>query len=240
VFDRKTDYPCAVTSSDDAGLVEGIRWCLARKADGESLTLWVPLKASLSHNDRLASLSKQPSVHTITGRGMQFVRGGPVLVAWPRMDDLGEIQRSAARITALCVVSWNDDEIRPWVRAVKPQILGDGTAWENDEEADLDRVVLEAMKSMTGMVNHNNTISAGYEKDVVVSMLLALRDQGYVLDGAAIQGWALANGWSGQNPQRLADYVRDINNGKRPRARRILREDFVERLRRRLAGEDDD
>src|SRR5690242_13635515 len=43
VFDRKTDYPCAVTSHDDAGLVEGIRWCINHKVDDEALTLWVPL-----------------------------------------------------------------------------------------------------------------------------------------------------------------------------------------------------
>jgi hypothetical protein len=66
----------------------------------------------------------------------------------------------------------------------------------------------------------------------------ALRDSGYVLDAGTIQGWALANGWTGKNPQRpLADYVRDINSGKRPHARRIHREDFVEQLRRRVAGE---
>jgi hypothetical protein len=241
VFDRKTDYPCAVTSHADAGLAEGIRWCINHKVDNEPLTLWVPLKSSLRHNDRIANLSRQPWVETITGRGMSFVRGGPVLATWPRMDDIGEIQRSAARITALCVVAWNDDEIRPWVRAVKPAILGNGSAWEQDlyPEHDLDPVAVEALKTMTMMINHNNTISAGYEKDIVVSTLLALRSHGYRLDSDLAQGWALANGWSGKNPQRLADYIRDINNGKTPSARTILRDDFVERLRREAAREDE-
>jgi hypothetical protein len=37
-------------------------------------------------------------------------------------------------------------------------------------------VVLEAMKSLTLTVNHNNTIQAGFEKDQGVRTLLALHD----------------------------------------------------------------
>lgn len=241
MFDRTIDYPCAVTSSDDAGLVAGIRWCIDQKTDSGPLTLWVPLKRSLGNNNRIGSLSQQSWVRTITGRGMSFVHGGPVLAAWPRMDDIGEIQRSASRIAALCVVAWNEQEIRPWVRAIKPEILGDGSAWEQDEDdvEDLDPVIIESLESITLMINHNNTISAGYEKDVVVSTLLALRKGGYRMDGEAAQGWALANGWSGKNPQRLADYIRDINSGKTPRVRMVLRDDFVGRMERRAAGEED-
>ncbi|GAA5152322.1 MULTISPECIES: hypothetical protein [Amycolatopsis] len=89
------------------------------------------------------------------------------------------------------------------------------------------------MKSLTKTINHSNTISAGFEKDMVVGTLLALHDAGVPMDGEAMQGRALANGWSGKNPQRLAQYVRDINAGKRPRSRRVLRTDYVESLRER-------
>jgi hypothetical protein len=132
-------------------------------------------------------------------------------------------------------VTWNDDAIRPWVSAVRPAVLGDGSAWK-DLTPELDVVVVEAMKSLTRTVNHNNTISAGHEKDMVVGTLLALRDAGIRMDGEAMQGWALANGWSGKNPARLAQYVQDINAGKRPRCRRVLRADYVDYLRRRAEG----
>jgi hypothetical protein len=51
------------------------------------------------------------------------------------------------------------------------------------------------------------------------------------MDGGAMQGWALAHGWSGKNPQRLGKYVDDIKAGKRPQCRRVLRRDHVDTLR---------
>jgi hypothetical protein len=102
VFDHKTYYPTAVTSDDDAGLVDGMQWCVERLGDGDSLTLWVPLKSSLSHNRLIGDLSRKPWVRTITGRGMSFVHGGPVLAAWPRMADIGEIQPRGSRRCASC------------------------------------------------------------------------------------------------------------------------------------------
>mgnify|MGYP000845404323 CR=1 FL=1 len=51
-----------------------------------------------------------------------------------------------------------------------------------------------------------------------------------------ITTWALANGWSGQNPALLAKYVKDINSGKRPRCSRVISSDYVDHLRERVAG----
>lgn len=94
------------------------------------------------------------------------------------------------------------------------------------------------MTSLTLTVNHNNTISAGFEKDMVVSTLLALTDARIPMDGEAMQAWAITHGWSGKYPQRLAKYVQDINAGKRPRCSRVLRADNIGHLRQRaVAGE---
>jgi hypothetical protein len=103
------------------------------------------------------------------------------------------VQYGGRGIRALCVITWNEDAIRPWVSAVRPTVLGDRSAWE-DLTPELDPVVAEAIKSLTLTVNHNNTISAGFEKDMVVSSLLALHDAGIRMDGEAMQGWTLANG----------------------------------------------
>lgn len=157
------------------------------------------------------------------------------------MDGIGELVRNSHGIRALCVITWYDDGIRPWVTATKATVLGDGSAWEG-LSPDLDPVVVEALKGLTLTINHNNTISAGFEKDQVVSVLLALRDARTPMDGEAMQGWALANGWSGKNPRRLAEYVRDINAGKRPRSKSAIRADYVDVLRERFetGGEEDD
>ncbi|MFH9236515.1 hypothetical protein ACH4KO_08490 [Streptomyces anulatus] len=239
MFDRDVTYPCAVASYDAEGVGAAIDWCCERMEDGDTLTVWTSLKSNLSNCSELEQLvSRHSNVEHITGRGGGFIRGnGPVLMAWPDMADIGKLaQYGGHHIRALCVITWNEDEIRPWVTAVRPSILGDGSAWE-ELTPELDPVVVEALKSLTLTVNHNNTISAGYEKDMVVTCLLALHDAGIPMDAEAMQGWALAHGWSGKNPERLAKYVEDINAGKRPRCRPMLRPDYVDSLRRRAADD---
>jgi hypothetical protein len=235
MFDRHADYPTAVASYDDEGVKAAIDWCCEHLEDGDTLTVWTSLKSNLRNCSQLEQLvSRHSNVKHVTGRGGGSVHDkGSVLMAWADMDDIGKlVQYSSKRIQALCVIAWNEDAIRPWVSAVRPTALGDGSAWE-DLTPELDPVVVEAMKGLTQMVNHNNAISAGADKDRVVSVLLALHDASVPMDGEAIQGWALANGWSGEDPKHLAKYVEDINAGKRPRCNRVLRADYIDELRRR-------
>jgi hypothetical protein len=240
MFDRNVDYPKAVASYDDEGLNAAIDWCCENMEDDDTLTVWTHLKSNLRNCPQLEQfVAHHRNVEHVTGRGGGYLRGtGPVLMAWPDMSDIGQLTQFGGRwVRALCVITWNEDAIRPWVSAVRPTILGDGSPWEDLTPA-LDDVVVEALKSLTQTVNHNNTISAGFEKDQVVGTLLALHDAGIGMDGEAIEGWALANGWSGKNPQRLGQYVREINAGKRPRCRQVVRADYVDVLRRRaVAGE---
>lgn len=233
----RADYPTAVASYDDEGMAAAIDWCVRHLQDGDTLSVWTSLKSNLRNCAELEQfvLRYRDVVH-ITGRGGGMPAGsGPVLMAWPDMDDIGELVRFSHGMRALCVVTWNADRIRPWVTALKPDILGDGTDWEY-LSPEPGPVVVEALKSLTLTVNPNNTISARFEKDRVVSVLLALRDAGVPMDVDAMQGWVLAHGWSGKNPERLAQYVRDINSGKRPRAQRVLNSDFVDRMRERAAA----
>ena len=118
-------------------------------------------------------------------------------------------------------------------------ILGDGSEWQ-DLTPQLDPVVIKAMESLTLTINHNNTIAAGYEKDDVVSVLLALHDAGIPMVGAAMQGWALAHGWSGETPKQLATSVQDINAGKRPRCNRVIGSDYIDHLREQVAARIED
>lgn len=242
MFDDAVDYPTAVASYDDEGMNEAIRWCASHMENGDTLTVWTKLKSNLRNCNELDRLvSRSSHVEHVTGRGGAYVRAhGPVLMAWPDMDDIGELVRfSSHMIRGLCVITWNADRIRPWVTLMRPDILGDGSEWE-DLAPDLDPVVIEAMKGLTLTINHNNTIAAGYEKDDVVSVLLALHDAGIPLDGDVMQGWALANGWSGKNPALLAQYVEGIKGGKRPRCNRIIPSDYIDHLRARVVAGDDD
>jgi hypothetical protein len=183
-------YQTAVASYDDDGGGAAINWCCDQIEDGDTLTVWTSLKANLRNCPELERfVTDHSNVTHVTGRGGASIRDtGPVLMAWPDTSDIGELVcYGGGRIRALCVITWNEDAIRPWVSAVRPTILGDESPW-HATVLELDLVVVEAMKSLTLLINHNNTISAGYEKDMVVSALLSLHDAGIHLDGDAMQG----------------------------------------------------
>ncbi|WP_020499067.1 hypothetical protein [Sciscionella marina] len=240
MFERNAEFPMAVASDDDDGLNAAIDWCCEHMRDDDILTVWTHLRSNLRNSPQLEHfVASHRNVEHVAGKGGGFVRHtGPVLMAWPGMADIGELFRFGVHhIRALGVVVSNEDTIRPWVSEVKPTILGDSTPWEV-QTPEIDGIVMEALKSLTRAMNHNNTISAGSEKDQVVSTLLALHDAGITMDDEAMEGWALAHGWSGKNPQQLGKYVRDINQGKRPQCRTNVRPDYVDFLRRRASCRD--
>ena len=237
MFSRETDYPTAVASYDDGGVGAAIKWCLSHMQQGEHLSVWTSLKSNLENCEALEELVTQYSdVDHIVERGGGMVRHrGPVLMAWADMDDIGKLVRFGSKhITALCVIAYDEDRLRPWVESTNATVLGNRTAWTGKTPS-LDPLLEEALKSMTSAVNHNNTVLAGFEKDTVVSILLALHDGGIWMQAEPIQAWALAHGWSGDNPKHLAKYVDDINSGKRPRTRRHIPPGYLDRLRERIA-----
>lgn len=234
MFNREVDYPTAVASYDDTGIDAAIDWCLEHMQDDDTLTVWTSLKSNLENCTKLEQLvNGYNKVEHVTARQGGFIRNpGPVLMAWPDMDDIAKVA-SNRHIRAMCVITANENQIRPWVTAVGPSILADGSAWESSTSA-LDPILVEALKGLTLTINHNNTIAAGFEKDQVVGVLLALHKAGIPMNGPAMQGWAIAHGWSRENPKRLAKYVDDINAGKRPRSRSAIRPDYIATLRRKV------
>ena len=237
MFHQEVTYPLAVTSPDPQGLKAGIEWCASHIDRGDRLTVWTHLKSNLDNSDILEKLVKgHPNVDHVAARGGGHARGrGPVLMAWPDPADIADFTSwNSAHITALCVIAWNPDKLRPWVSEAGAALLGDTSAWDV-RTPQLDPVVLAAMESITLTINHGNTIAAGYDKDDVVSGLLALHDAGYRLDGPALAGWAVAHGWKGRNPELLEKYVQDINRGSRPRVRRGQQPGLIDYFRAKAA-----
>ncbi|MDV2474331.1 hypothetical protein F8M49_00995 [Rhodococcus zopfii] len=117
MFDHDVDYPTAVASYDDAGVAAAIAWSVRHLKDGETLSVWTSLKSHLRNCTELERLVRRHrNVEHITGRGGTVPTGpGPVLMAWADMDDIGELARYSRGIRSLCVITWNEDRIRPWV-----------------------------------------------------------------------------------------------------------------------------
>jgi hypothetical protein len=218
MVDRTVEYPCAIADGTDKGPEEGFDWCAERMEDGDALTLFVAQKSVLSHSRLLNQwMNRYRDVVFATARGFVHVPRGPVLALWPSAPGLGKLLDNGSSVTALCVASWNQEEIAPWVAAARPELLCTAGEWAGIPVVHLNPDVESEMHSVTRIVNHNNTISAGFEKRVVVRALLRLHDAGPRFDGRQLEGWALADGWSGKNPTKLARYAEEINAGKRPR-----------------------
>lgn len=145
MFDTLLDCPIAVASPDDDGVDAGIEWCLERLGGDQTLTVWTHLMSDLAHNYRFAKLTRHSNVDHVTGRGGWHMRlRGPLLMAWPDLEGLGDANRQGTRLTALCVISWSEDELADWVALANPTILGDGSSWEQPP-AELDSLLVEEL-----------------------------------------------------------------------------------------------
>lgn len=225
MFAKPADYPCAISDQSDDWHAAAIRWILSHLRKGQYLTVWVSQKSVLSANAWVSDLTSSRRVKIAVGRGSGFfTANGPVVALYADADDLGKITR-AQGITALCVVQWAD-QLSTWVKEVDGTVLHeleldeeDRRLWGLGGAVELDPELIASLESMTRLLNHNNTISAGFEKRVVVRELLTLHDAGHRLPAQEMKEWAVAHGWTGDNPKRLAEFATRINGGARPRIR---------------------
>lgn len=225
MFERPIDYPCAIADQTDEGMVAAFDWLLDHKKEGEEITLWVPMRSTLRNNHFLIDLSQYE------GRGFRIVAknevrraNGPVLAVHPNVENLAYVT-VAMGISALAVVQWND-KFETWAKEVNAEVLykldleEDLLNYGEGPEPELVAEVVEGLKSITNMVNHNNTIAGGREKDITVGTLLQLHDQGFSLPPKRMAEWAIAHGWQRDNPKELIKWVKKINSGSRPRISR--------------------
>lgn len=192
-----------------------VRWTPPR--GGEDVRLDTSQVESGQRDDIQSFVQRYSNVDHITGRGDGGHRGpGPLLMAWPDMQDMGKALQQSHGVTGICIIEGVREDLSGWVAAMNPEILGTHEV-QATGAVGLPPVVVEELEALTLAINHNNTISAGSEKTQVVSALLRLHVQGVYMDASAIEVWALAHGWVGKNPSRLAEYVTKINSGTRPR-----------------------
>ena len=132
----------------------------------------------------------------------------------------------AVGLTALAVVA-SPHELDTWAEEVKAEVVHsiDDNGSDTFElsgitpEPALVPEVIAGLKQMTILINHNNTIAAGYERDQVVKVLRQLKRDGYDLPAKRMAEWAVANGWTHGNPKELIKLVRKANDGVRLRYR---------------------
>ena len=223
---RTIDYPCAIADFTDEGAEAALQWALDHKRDGEELTLWAMAKGTLQANDILRGFSRHKGngPNVAVGKHVYRVKG-PVLAMYPDAENLA-YPAGAVGLTALAVVA-SSYELDTWAAEVKAEVIHsiDSSGSDTFElsgitpEPALVPEVIAGLKQITILINHNNTIAAGYERDQVVKVLRQLKRDGYDLPAKRMAEWAVAHGWRRGNPKELIDLAKKINNGVRPRYR---------------------
>ena len=227
MYTRTIDYPCAIADHTEEGVKAALRWALQHVGAGQVLTLWVMQKGILNKNKFLPDLLKDADVDLAIAVGKDVYRvNGPVLAMYPLADELA-YPAGAEGVMALAVVRWSDP-LDTWAAEVKAEVIHsiDSSGSDTFElsgitpEPALVPEVIAGLKQITILINHNNTIAAGYERDQVVKVLRQLKRDGYDLPAKRMAEWAVAHGWRRGNPKELIDLAKKINNGVRPRYRR--------------------
>jgi len=226
MYTRTIDYPCAIADHTEEGVKAALRWALQHVGAGQVLTLWVMQKGILNKNKFLPDLLKDADVDLAIAVGKDVYRvNGPVLAMYPLADELA-YPAGAEGVMALAVVRWSDP-LDTWAAEVKAEVIHsiDDNGSDTFElsgitpEPALVPEVIAGLKQMTILINHNNTIAAGYERDQVVKVLRQLKRDGYDLPAKRMAEWAVANGWTHGNPKELIKLVRKANDGVRLRYR---------------------
>ncbi|MGI5186924.1 hypothetical protein ACQEVI_02130 [Promicromonospora sp. CA-289599] len=232
MFERSRNYPTALTA-DGLTAAEADRlatqWVLnQRDAVGGQILLYLPDRRERSGRAVVNQFATRPDVVTETWKTIHGGNwsGGPVLAAWPNTKALGEISDNDL-VRALCVLTWLPKEVVSWARAVGAEVLGG----QMDLSAPaLSAPVIEAaMETMVSLVNQNNPLTTGHEKEVVVEALLILKRHRHQFDGDELYTWALHHGWAAERATELRGLVQKVNDGVRLRIKGgMLRADIYE------------
>ncbi len=239
---KERSYPAALAAgpaAGDAGVRTGLEWVVAmRRRLGGQILVYAPQKAQVERHELLRSFMRHSAVVVGTWRRPVIGwEGGPVLAAWPDSAKLGEIADDP-RTTALCVVPWVKGEVDAWVEAVGPELLAGAEAPKADGDP-LDPVVIEALKTLTSLVNHGNNLAGPLDRRDAVAVFRTLREAGYRWNSSQVYSWALKHNWPARGADRLHELAKDFEDGKRPQLKggNPLKPDIVEQWRTQASSQ---
>jgi hypothetical protein len=215
VFARTQRYAAAYTHKSPSRDPE-LRLLIERIAqfEGPDLLFVGPQKDSIENSTLAASLVKRRAATYTTWKNHDWWRHPRVIALWPSKSALQALD-DVSSINALGVLTWGIDETTPWAAAVgATDLLGLASL---PAPTISDPVVLGAMRGLTNSVNLSTGLVHPSDRDQAIETLRALRSRGHVLDGDAIEIWAVSVGWSYRHAAELGSMVRDIAAGKAKR-----------------------
>lgn len=171
-------------------------------------------------------------IYLVTQRKMiDNGEGAPLVVFYPTTKFLDQID-SISNVPAMLVVPWLMKAIEPWIKTWSATELG---TQESREEPELikNKVVVEALKSLTALVNVSTGITHPSDREAAIQLFTILRDAGEFFNPENVKAWLIRyGGWKAQQAQEVAELAQKILDRRRLRkGRRILKENILEILR---------
>jgi hypothetical protein len=200
------------------------------RAGAQEPLLLVPLRRSIDYVPVLLALSKQVREDTASTIRRSSWRGGPVLAVWPSVKTL-EYLTDWAQPTAICVIQWSPHETDDWLWAHQARDLT-GRSAPYEAPSLTDPVVLQAMQSLTQIVNLETGIHHPLDRAKAIQTFKALLSGQRGFGGAEIYRWAVANGWKGMSAEELKEVAEGVLAGTHYRIRNPgLGSDVLDRWR---------
>ena len=162
-------------------------------------------------------------------------QGVPLVVFYPTTKFLDQMD-SIPNVSAMLVVPWRIEAVEPWIRTWGAIELG---TQESVEEPELvkNKVVVEALKSLTAVVNVSTGITHPSDREAAVQLFTILRDAGELFNPEDVKAWLIRyGGWKAPQAQEVAELAQKILDGRRLRkGRRAWRENILEIWREEAA-----
>ncbi len=213
MFEKERDYPTAfIRNSAPDAHATAVRWVVNQaKIVGGMPLLYAPGRRNYADNPLLSAFAKRHASRTWKSGWDAKWSSGPVLAAWPDQKHLGEIADSGG-VRALCVLSWNDSDVAPWVAASGATNLEPAAAGLTVPE--LDPVVKCALEDLGHRVNHANNLAGSHDQADAKTWFRVLKNAGLPIQPDALYAQALADGWPSRGAERLREMAAKVAAGK--------------------------
>ena len=140
-------------------------------------------------------------------------QNSPLVAFFPSAKLLDQLD-SIENVSAMLVVPYRLSEVEPWIRTWNATELGQ--AEKPEQPLVSNKVVEEALKSLTGRVNVSTGIVHPSDRSAAIQMFEILRDAGETFTPEEVKAWLTAKGgWKATYAQEVADVARKILEGRK-------------------------
>lgn len=216
--DIRCSYPVAMTApGKDSVVADAIAWVLHTSSESGGIPLvFVADESRVRASAWLRAFVADAGLPVATAPAPDpDWRGGVVLAAWPRAEQLATIAVDP-RTRGLCVVPDDIAEVGVWADAAHPHRLG-AEAPPTCPPA-LDPVIAEALTTLSGLVDPAGTLAGLQARRDAVALLVIAHEGGHRCTREQVYAWCLAHEWSPRAARRLAALAAHVAAGRRPAA----------------------